>query len=86
MPLLRLGFRPFFLGAALFAVLAAGLWAAAYAGWLCGLAPRGRWLIWHMHEMPFGFAVAVIAGFLLTAVQTWTGSPGCPCSPASTSG
>jgi uncharacterized protein involved in response to NO len=75
-PLLRLGFRPFFLGAALFAVLAAGLWAAAYAGWLGGLAPRGGWLTWHMHEMPFGFAVAVIAGFLLTAVQTWTGSPG----------
>lgn len=75
-PLLRLGFRPFFLGAALFAVLAAGLWAAAYVGWLDGLAPRGGWLTWHMHEMPFGFAVAVIAGFLLTAVQTWTGSLG----------
>ena len=75
-PLLRLGFRPFFLGGALFAVLAVGLWAAAYAGWLGGLAPRGSWLIWHMHEMPFGFAVTVIAGFLLTAVQAWTGSPG----------
>ncbi|ANX04653.1 NnrS family protein [Immundisolibacter cernigliae] len=75
-PLWRLGFRPFFLGAALFAVLAAGLWAEAYVGWLGGLAPRGGWLTWHMHEMPFGFAAAVIAGFLLTAVQTWTGSPG----------
>lgn len=73
---LRLGFRPFFLGGALFAVLAAGLWAAAYAGRLGGLAPRGSWLTWHMHEMPFGFAAAVIAGFLLTAVQAWTGSPG----------
>lgn len=75
-PLWRLGFRPFFLGAALFAVLAAGLWAAAYVGWLGGLAPRGSWLVWHMHEMPFGFVTAVIAGFLLTAVQAWTGSPG----------
>ena len=75
-PLLRLGFRPFFLGAALFAVLAVGLWAVAYAGGLGGLAPRGSWLVWHMHEMPFGFAVAVIAGFLLTAVQAWTGLPG----------
>jgi uncharacterized protein involved in response to NO len=75
-PLWRLGFRPFFLGAALFAVLAAGLWAVAYAGWLGGLAPRGGWLAWHMHEMPFGFVTAVIAGFLLTAVQAWTGSPG----------
>lgn len=75
-PLWRLSFRPFFLGAALFAVLAVGLWAAAYAGWLVWFAPRGGWLVWHMHEMPFGFVAAVIAGFLLTAVQAWTGLPG----------
>ncbi|WP_440940633.1 NnrS family protein [Immundisolibacter sp.] len=74
--LFGLAFRPFFFGAAVFAVLAVALWAAAYLGWLGGFAPRGGWLAWHLREMPFGFAVAVIAGFLLTAVRTWTGSPG----------
>ena len=59
-----------------FSVVAVALWAVAYLGFALGFAPRGGWLIWHMHEMPFGFAVAVIAGFLLTAVQAWTGSPG----------
>ena len=33
----------------------------------------GGLLAWHRHEMPFGFGLAIIAGFLLTAVQTWTG-------------
>jgi len=75
-PLFRLGFRPFFLGAAGFAMVAVALWASAYLGWLGGFAPRGGWLAWHMHEMPFGFVTAVIAGFLLTAVQAWTDSPG----------
>ena len=75
LPLFRLGFRPFFLGAAAFAVLAVALWAASYLGWVA-FAPRGGALAWHMHEMPFGFACAVIAGFLLTAVQNWTDSPG----------
>ena len=75
-PLWRLGFRPFFLGGAGFALLAVALWAATYLGLAPGFAPRGGWLAWHMHEMPFGFVTAVIAGFLLTAVQAWTGSPG----------
>lgn len=75
LPLFRLGFRPFFLGAAAFAVLAVALWAASYLGWVA-FAPRGGALAWHLHEMPFGFACAVIAGFLLTAVQNWTDSPG----------
>ncbi|RDS86947.1 NnrS family protein, partial [Pseudomonas fluorescens] len=38
--------------------------------------PPGGWLAWHRHELLFGFGVAIIAGFLLTAVQTWTGRPG----------
>ncbi len=75
-PLFRLGFRPFFLGGAGFALIAVALWAAAYLGLAPGIAPRGGWLAWHMHEMPFGFVAAVIAGFLLTAVQAWTGTPG----------
>jgi uncharacterized protein involved in response to NO len=75
-PLWRLGFRPFFLGGALFAVLAIGLWASALLGYLPGWQPMGGSLAWHRHELPFGFAVAIIAGFLLTAVQNWTGRPG----------
>lgn len=75
-PLWRLGFRPFFLGGALFAVLVIGLWAAVLLGYLPGWQPAGGSLAWHRHELPFGFAGAIIAGFLLTAVQNWTGRPG----------
>ena len=75
-PLWRLGFRPFFLAGAVFAVLAIGLWAAALWGLLPGWQPVGGSLAWHRHELPFGFAVAIITGFLLTAVQNWTGRPG----------
>ncbi len=46
------------------------LWALQYAGWLPGANP-----LWHAHEMLFGYAFAVIAGFLLTAVRNWTGLP-----------
>lgn len=72
MPLLALGFRPFYLLAGVFAAGAIVLWLAIYAGavnvtgYLSGMA-------WHRHEMIFGFASAVIAGFLLTAVRNWTG-------------
>ncbi|MEY9830383.1 uncharacterized protein involved in response to NO [Sinorhizobium fredii] len=66
------GFRPFFLGAALWAVSAMGLWIAALAG---HVEPGGSYgaHAWHAHEMLFGFASAVLAGFLLTAVPNWTG-------------
>lgn len=73
-PLWRLGFRPFFLGGTLFAFLAVAVWLAALNGWLTA-QPLGGWLAWHRHEMPFGFVLGIIAGFLLTAVQTWTGRP-----------
>lgn len=71
-PVLRLGFRPFYLGAALFGLLSVPLWVALFLGQLeldMALSP----LLWHAHEMLFGFAVAVILGFLLTAVKAWTG-------------
>jgi len=71
-PLLRLGFRPFYLGAALFAVLAIPLWIALFLGQLT-LPLAVPPLLWHAHEMLFGFAVAVIVGFLLTAGKAWTG-------------
>jgi uncharacterized protein involved in response to NO len=68
--LLRLGFRPFYLLAAALAVLAMPLWLAAYRGMLPALPAVG--VLWHMHEMVFGFAGAVIVGFLFTAGRNWT--------------
>jgi uncharacterized protein involved in response to NO len=66
-----LGFRPFFLAAGLYTVLLMALWLMVLRGSLTtGSLPP---LIWHGHEMLFGFGVAVIAGFLLTAAQNWTG-------------
>lgn len=70
-----LGFRPFFLGGSLFALLALLLWAGVVAGALAPTPPGGM-LAWHRHEMLYGFAAAIIAGFLLTAVQNWSGIPG----------
>jgi uncharacterized protein involved in response to NO len=71
--LLRLGFRPFYLAAALLAALAVPLWVAVFLGHAPGgLAPG---LAWHAHEMVFGFAVAVLVGFLYTAARNWTGMP-----------
>ncbi|QAY93735.1 NnrS family protein [Pseudomonas sp. ACM7] len=75
-PLLRLAFRPFFLAGCLLAVLVIPVWLAAFSGALSGWQPAGGWLGWHRHELLFGFGLAIIAGFLLTAVQTWTGRPG----------
>jgi uncharacterized protein involved in response to NO len=68
--LFALGFRPLYLLAGAYAALAVPLWAAQYLGWLPGANP-----LWHAHEMLFGYAFAVIAGFLLTAVRAWTGRP-----------
>jgi len=76
-PVFRLAFRPFFLAASGFSVIAMLLWALFWSGSinLSGLM-YGNPLWWHSHEMLFGFAGAVIVGFLLTAVQNWTGNPG----------
>lgn len=69
-----LGFRPFYLGASIYAALAVPLWALGFAGWLpvasLGLDPLG-----HAHEMVFGYALAVIVGFLFTAGRQWSGQP-----------
>ncbi|ABY98834.1 NnrS family protein [Pseudomonas putida] len=70
-----LGFRPFFLGGSLFALVALLLWVGVLTGALAPDPPGGM-LAWHRHEMLYGFAAAVIAGFLLTAVQNWSGIPG----------
>jgi len=69
-----LGFRPFYAVAGIFATVAVGYWLFAYRGAL----PPGNYLngiFWHGHEMVFGFAIAVMSGFLLTAVRNWTGRP-----------
>ena len=69
----QLGFRPFFLGAASFSVIAMMVWMGIYLfQWpmpLLNIDPN----LWHAHEMLFGYALAVIAGFLLAAVKNWTG-------------
>ncbi len=70
MTLFALGFRPLYLLAGLYAALSVPLWALQFAGWLPGANP-----LWHAHEMLFGYAFAVIAGFLLTAVRVWSGRP-----------
>jgi len=74
-PLLRLGFRPFFLSGAVFSIIAITLWLLMYKGTI-SLSPFGGGYWWHIHEMIFGFGCAIIAGFLLTAVQNWTGVRG----------
>lgn len=69
---LSLGFRPFFLVAGMFAVLTILLWAAQLFGVWHPSANRLEPGQWHAHEMLFGYGMAVIAGFLLTAVRNWT--------------
>ena len=71
MPLLALGFRPFFLLAGIFSAAFLLVWGVLYAKG----GPQNIYgsINWHGHEMIFGFVSAVIAGFLLTAVKNWTG-------------
>jgi uncharacterized protein involved in response to NO len=69
---LSLGFRPFFLLASGWAVLAMALWV----GWLAGAVPFDPPLPpleWHVHALLYGYGGAAVAGFLLTAVPNWTG-------------
>lgn len=70
---LQLGFRPFFAGASFYAIVSIVIWMGVYQqGWQ--LVPEGMSAsLWHAHELIFGYAMAVIAGFLLTAVKNWTG-------------
>ncbi len=74
LPFLTLAFRPFFLGAGLWSTTALALWIVMLTN---GSVPPIRFdpLDWHIHEMLFGFVLAAIAGFLLTAIPNWTGRP-----------
>ncbi len=70
--LLSQAFRPFFLASASYALLAMILWLLTLSGelqWQAALNP----VVWHAHEMLFGFGAAVLCGFLLTAAKHWTG-------------
>ena len=67
----NLGFRPFYLLAGLFATVSVALWTAQTAGWP-GIGTLTIGPLWHAHEMLFGYAFAVIVGFLFTAVHAWT--------------
>lgn len=66
------GFRPFFLGAAIWSVACIVLWVPQFMGDL-SLRTAYPPLDWHIHEMLYGYVAAVIAGFLLTAIPNWTG-------------
>lgn len=69
------GFRPFFLLAGIYAAVAIAIWLSMYrlgVTPLDGLPPQ----YWHAHEMIYGFIAAAVAGFMLTAVPSWTGSRG----------
>ena len=70
-PLWGQAFRPMFLAAAGFSAFAMLLWGLSLSGMI--RLPVDNPVFWHSHEMLFGFAMAVVAGFLLTAVQNWTG-------------
>ncbi|MCG9583400.1 NnrS family protein [Vibrio tubiashii] len=74
-PVLRLGFRPFFLLGSIYAVIAIAVWVWMFqSGQPTTLQVPALW--WHVHEMIFGFAMAIVVGFVLTAVQNWTGING----------
>ncbi|WP_444929811.1 NnrS family protein [Microbulbifer sp. SSSA002] len=72
-PIWRMPFRPFFWGAALWSMLALLIWQGQLLGWQMPALRAG--VVWHSHEMLFGFAATVVVGFLGTAMQTWTGIP-----------
>jgi uncharacterized protein involved in response to NO len=71
-PLFQAGFRPFFLAAGLWAPMSLLLWLLFLFGYVAAPTAADP-LLWHMHEMLFGFGAAVVTGFLLTAIPNWTG-------------
>ncbi len=72
--LFNLGFRPFYLLAGLFATISVLLWMAQFFGWT-GAHTSATGPLWHAHEMIFGYAFAVIVGFLFTARRNWSNQP-----------
>lgn len=74
MSIWNLAFRPFFLFGSVYSAIAMVIWLS----FLSGRSAFGEMdpFIWHSHEMIYGFVTAIIAGFILTVVQNWTGIPG----------
>ncbi|MUO85284.1 NnrS family protein [Agrobacterium vitis] len=70
--LLSYGFRPFYLGAGLWAIATMAIWVSTVGGWL-DLADTYGQSAWHAHELLFGFMPAVLVGYLMTTVPNWTG-------------
>src|SRR4249920_2229256 len=70
--LLSYGFRPFFLGATVWACVAMVLWMGLLDGVWTFAKGYGA-VAWHSHELLFGYVPAVMTGFLLTAIPNWTG-------------
>lgn len=74
-PLWQLGFRSFFLAAAMAGIASLFLWVIQLSGTQILYSSWLNPLLFHIHEMMFGFAATVVVGFILTAVQTWTKRP-----------
>ena len=72
-PLFICGYRPFFFVTAVGAVAGVALWVLALVGALGAYQPAGGWLVWHVHTLVVGVALASVAGFMLTAVLEFTG-------------
>lgn len=70
--LLSMAFRPLFLLASIVSVCVLLMWLGLLSGALLTVGPNLTAVVWHSHEMVYGFAATVAVGFLLTAVQTWT--------------
>ena len=68
-----LGFRPFFLAAGVFSIVSMSAWMAIYGAGLQIPMAGFPSSYWHAHEMLYGYTMAVVAGFLLTAIKNWTG-------------
>jgi uncharacterized protein involved in response to NO len=73
-PVLGYGFRPFFLLGALYSIISLLIWGGFYAGYVTPPLFMVDPVSWHAHEMIYGFTLAIVAGFLLTAVPNWTES------------
>ncbi len=71
--ILERGFRPFFLLGAIYSVVSLLIWGGSYAGYVSAPTLMGDFVFWHAHEMIYGYTMAIVAGFLLTAVANWTG-------------
>ncbi len=78
--LFQLAFRPFFILSACYAIWLLLRWTLTLSGIWVWQSDIGLFA-WHAHEFQFGFAMAVVLGFIMTAAQTWTGQPGIKGAP-----